>query len=100
MNDADVEQLEQKIEDLIRERDQLKHELKDSNEWRERHSRDADAYGKQSQVNWEKWRKAESKIDEMRAYIQTHSHVGNHCIACGDVFPNHAQDCEAVRLIK
>lgn len=56
-------------------REQAQRELAEANHWRERHSKDAEAYGKQSQENWEKWQQAQRERDEALAAMSADTAV-------------------------
>ncbi len=57
--------LETERDAAIAERDALKVELTDANHWRERHGKDAIAYGKQSQENWQECEKLRARVAEL-----------------------------------
>lgn len=57
---------------LERELAQMASDLADANHWRERHSNDSDARGKQSHEHWLKWRDAERRVSELEAVLVAH----------------------------
>jgi len=64
----------------------LQADLDTANHWRERHSKDAEANGKQSAEHWNKWKAAEAKVADLQNQVAEWKHraIGGTCRVLSD----------------